>query len=87
MDNNKKPRVGPLDTLGRVRGEMAKIYRESRRGGLEVSDLTKLTYALKAIADLIVRADLEERVSDLERSVAERAARAERSTTHRPREI
>ena len=56
----------PLDTVGAVRREMAKIYRESRSGILDVQDLTKLMYCLNIIGKTIETSDLEKRIETLE---------------------
>jgi len=56
----------PLDTVGNVRKEMAKIYRESRSGLLDTQDLTKLTYCLNIISKTIESSDLEQRIKKLE---------------------
>lgn len=55
-----------LDTLQDVRREMAKLYRESRSGVLDVQDATKLTWMLQAVGKVIEGSDLETRISKLE---------------------
>ena len=55
-----------LDTMQDVRREMAKLYRESRSGLLEVQDATKLTWCLQAIGKVIEGSDLEKRIEALE---------------------
>ncbi len=42
----RKVRVGKLDTVGNVVTEMAKIYREARRGNLETLDAVRLARVL-----------------------------------------
>ena len=37
-DGARKMRIGPLDTVGGVCTELAKVYREARRGDLDMSD-------------------------------------------------
>ena len=55
-----------LDTLGNVKQEMAKVYREARSGLLDVQDATKLTWMLQAVGKVIEGNDLEIRMTALE---------------------
>lgn len=55
-----------LDSLGDIKREMAKVYRESRSGLSDVQDSTKQIWMLQAIGKVIVDADLEQRIEKLE---------------------
>lgn len=55
-----------LDSMQDVRREMAKLYRESRSGIIEVVDATKMTWMLQAIGKVIETSDLEKRIEILE---------------------
>jgi hypothetical protein len=55
-----------LDSLGDVKREMAKVYREARSGILDVQDSTKLVWVLQAVGKVIESSDLEKRVEILE---------------------
>ena len=55
-----------LDTMQDVRREMAKVYRESRSGVVEVVDGTKLIWMLQAVGKVIESSDLEKRIEILE---------------------
>ena len=55
-----------LDTLQDVKKEMAKLYRESRSGVVEIVDGTKLVWMLQAVAKVIESSDLEKRIELLE---------------------
>ncbi|WP_333877695.1 hypothetical protein [Methylobacter sp.] len=55
-----------LDTLQDVRREMAKLYRETRSGVLDVQDATKMTWMLQAVGKVIEGSDLEKRIEILE---------------------
>lgn len=57
-----------LDSLQDVKREMAKLYRESRSGVLDVQDATKLTWMLQAVGKVIEGSDLEKRIEKLEES-------------------
>ncbi|MEI6333502.1 MAG: hypothetical protein WCS87_02985 [Methylococcaceae bacterium] len=55
-----------LDSMKDVKSEMAKIYRESRSGLVDVQDGTKLVWMLQAVAKVIEGSDLEKRLDILE---------------------
>jgi hypothetical protein len=55
-----------LDSLGDVKREMAKVYREARSGILDVQDSTKLVWVLQAVGKVIESSDLEKRIEILE---------------------
>lgn len=55
-----------LDSLGDVKSEMAKLYREARSGVIDVQDSTKLVWVLQAVAKVIEGSDLEKRIEILE---------------------
>ena len=55
-----------LDTLNDVRREMAKVYRESRSGGIDPFNGTKFIWILQAVSKVIEGSDLEKRIEALE---------------------
>ncbi|MBT9097651.1 hypothetical protein KFZ76_08015 [Methylovulum psychrotolerans] len=55
-----------LDSLGDVKREMAKVYREARSGLVDVQEATKLTWCLQAVGKVIEGSDLEKRIEALE---------------------
>ncbi len=55
-----------LDSMQDVKREMAKVYRESRSGVVEVVDGTKLVWMLQAVGKVIESSDLEKRIEILE---------------------
>lgn len=55
-----------LDDMQDIKREMAKVYRESRSGVVEVQDGTKLVWMLQAVAKVIESSDLEKRIEILE---------------------
>ena len=63
-----------LSSLRDVRLEMAYVYRQVDCGKISPSEATKRTYLLDAIHKVIVSAELEQRIIDLE----ERAMLAQR---------
>jgi hypothetical protein len=61
----------PLATIGDVKAELGRLYRDARSGKLDWSDCTKGTHVLATIARLIESSDFEARISALERAAAE----------------
>jgi len=55
-----------LNTLGGVRREMARIYREAESGKRDTADATKLTYILAQIGKALELAEIEARLKALE---------------------
>lgn len=63
----RRPPGIPLTKIGHVRDELAKVYREARRGDLGTNEAGKLTYILMAVKQVIETGDLEKRIEALER--------------------
>lgn len=55
-----------LETVGNVRRELARIYREARRGELATQEATRFAYLLDLMSRMIERGELERRVEALE---------------------
>ncbi len=55
-----------LDSLGDIKAEMARCYRESRSGLLDYQDATKAVWMLERIGKVIVDSELEARIEKLE---------------------
>lgn len=66
-----------LHTIGAVRRELAKLYRESRAGYVPTNDASKLAHILWIIARILEGADLEQRVVMLEKLLKERESNNE----------
>ena len=60
------PREIHLKSVDNVRLEMAKVYRDMRRGMVDTGDGTKLVYVLAQIGKMIELHDLEARLDLLE---------------------
>ena len=60
------PRQIKLKTADDVRTEMASVYRQARRGDIDISDATKLTYMLGQLAKAVEVELIENRVKSLE---------------------
>ncbi len=56
-------RVGPLVTVGGVVREMGKLYREARKGTLQVEKASRLIYMLSQLRVALETAALEARVA------------------------
>ena len=50
-----------------IRRELGRIYRLARKGELDLEHLRGFTYALRTMAEIIERAELEVRVEAVER--------------------
>jgi hypothetical protein len=64
-DTPRYPRIR-LDSLDRVRREMAKLYVEAKQGGRDVQDASRLANILSMIGRLIEGGELEKRLQALE---------------------
>lgn len=60
------PRRIDLSNLRDVRLELAHVYRRIDSGKLQTQDGTRRAYVLKTIHDVIVSAELERRIQELE---------------------
>ncbi len=60
------PPPGPHNSMRRVRGELARVYRDARTRRLDPADATKLTYMLGTLARILEGDQLEQRVAALE---------------------
>ena len=58
--------VGKLHRLSEVRQEMARVYRDARRGQLDPGTMAKFIYALDRIGRVIEIEQIESRILALE---------------------
>ena len=65
MDQTKR-RVGPLRSLRDVRAQMARLFREWRRGQIGNDDLRAGVCCLRELRDVIMAAEIEPRLQKLE---------------------
>jgi len=56
----------PLQTAGDCKRELAKLYRESRSGKLDANVLSKYTFVLNVLNNMIQTSELEARLEALE---------------------
>lgn len=66
MTDNAKVRIGRLDTIGGVVTEMARVYREMRRGQTDGQQGERLIRSLTAIRQGLEVSDIETRLEALE---------------------
>lgn len=66
MTDNTKVRIGRLDTVGGVVTEMARVYREMRRGQTDGQQGERLIRSLTAIRQGLEVSDIETRLDALE---------------------
>jgi signal transduction protein with GAF and PtsI domain len=78
------PRSGKpikLSDLRDVRLELAAVYRKMKAGEIKTQDGTRMAFVLKTIANVIVSADLERRITELEEA-RERQLESARTGRH-----
>ena len=66
MSEKAKIRIGPLNTVGGVVTELGRIYRQARRGELDVGDATRLASILREIRCALEASEIERRLDALE---------------------
>ena len=72
-DKAKTPRalrISRLDRVGAVITELGKLYREARRGEIEVHQATRLASILTALRSALEAGEFERRLDTLEAGVA-----------------
>ncbi len=67
MSEKPKIRIGRLDTVGGVVTELGRIYRQARKGELDVGDGTRLAMILREIRCALEVSDFEARLLAVER--------------------
>lgn len=55
-----------LDTIGDVKAQLARLYREAKGGKISTQDATRLASILGLLSRLIEGSDLEDRLAALE---------------------
>ena len=67
-------KIGRLDSLVRVRRELARLYGEARRGQIDALEASRLGNILAVMGRLIEGGELELRVAELEAAAEVRDA-------------
>ncbi len=75
MSEKAKIRIGRLNTVGGVVTELGRVYREARRGSLDLGEATRLAYILREIRCALEASDIERRIEVLEATVPPRRLR------------
>ena len=70
-DRKRKVQIGPLSTVGGVVTELGRVYRQARRGDLDMADAKALTYVLREIRCALEASDIERRIEALEANNAQ----------------
>ena len=65
-ERQRKVRIGPLDTVGGVVSEMAKVYRQARREELDVDRARSLVWMLGQMRSALELVVIEARLAKLE---------------------
>ena len=66
MSERKKVRIGPLNSVGGVVTELTRIYREGRRGEMDLGDMNRLATVLRELRCALEASDIERRLEALE---------------------
>ena len=66
MSEQKKVRIGRLDSVGGVVTELGRVYREMRRKELDTLEGSRLVAALREIRCALEASDIEQRIEALE---------------------
>ena len=66
MSEKPKLRIGRLDNIGGVVVELGRIYKQARRGELDVGDASRLATILREIRSALEAGDIERRIQELE---------------------
>ena len=61
-----KTRIAPLDSAIDCRRELARVYRQARRGEINTQDMSRFANLLQTMVGMIRDSDLEARVAELE---------------------
>lgn len=72
----------PLRSAEDVRRELARLYREARGKRIEVADASRLANILQILGRLIETSDLEARVIEVERLLADQRERDRSAVRH-----
>lgn len=69
IGGEKLPRIVPikLSTLGEIRSELGRLYREARMGRIDTADASRLTYILGQLREMHLAMEIESRLLELER--------------------
>ena len=68
MSEKPKIRIGRLDSVGGVVTELGRIYRQARKGELDVGDATRLAMILREIRCALEVSDFEARLLAVEQT-------------------
>ncbi len=66
IEEKKGIRIGRLDSVGRVIGEMGRVYRHMRRGEVDTLDGSRLVNVLTAMRQAMQEEEFERRIRALE---------------------
>ena len=64
--SERAPRIGHLTKVSDISRELRRIYRASRCGQLDTTDLSRFTNCLQVMVNVLRDSDLEKRIQQLE---------------------
>ena len=62
-------KIGPLITIEEISREYRRVYRQARRGRLDMSDASKLCFMLKQLSGMRKDHELENRIEAIEKDL------------------
>ncbi len=67
-NRKRKVQIGPLNSIGGLVVEMARVYRQARRLEIDTVDAGRLVYMLTQMRAALEASDIERRLDALERA-------------------
>ena len=65
-DRKRKVRIGHLVSVGGVVTELGRVYRQARRGEMDMAEAKSLVYCLRELRCALEAGDIERRLEELE---------------------
>lgn len=69
--SRKREKFIALSTLGDVKTELARLYRQAKAGKVATADASRLAFILNSLGRVIVDSELEQRIQQLEQQLIE----------------
>ena len=68
-ERKRRVRIGHLVTVGGVVTELGRVYRQARRGEMDMGEAKSLVYCLRELRCALEAGDIERRLDELEATV------------------
>jgi hypothetical protein len=70
IDGGPLGRPGPINDLRQITRETARLYRAGANGRIDLADMAKGIWALQCLSRMVIDAEFEDRIDQLERTVS-----------------